>query len=77
MPHRNRENLRKFIPNTHIASNSQPSLFFGGCEFEDPLREQAKIFEEEEEGEPIPTDPMTENRNDRGDIEKELRVPFP
>ena len=40
---------------------------------EDPLGKQPKIFEEptggEEEGEPIPTDLMAENRNDRGDRE--------
>jgi len=41
---------------------------------EDPLGEQPEIFEEptggEEEGEPIPTDLMAENRNDRGDKER-------
>lgn len=41
---------------------------------EDPLGEQPKIFEEpiegEEEGEPISTDLMAENRNDRGDRER-------
>jgi len=71
MPRRNRDNLGKFLPNTPTTSNSQPSLFFGGCELEDPLGEQPKIFEEptggEEEGEPILTDLMAENRNDRGD----------
>ena len=46
MPRRNRENLGKFFPNTPIASNSQPSLFFGGCELEEPLGEQPDIFEE-------------------------------
>lgn len=40
----------------------------------DPLGEQLEIFEEptslgEEEGKPIPTDLMAENRNDRGDRE--------
>jgi len=46
MPHRNRDNLEKFLPNTPTTSNSQPSLFFGGCELEDPLGEQPEIFEE-------------------------------
>ena len=74
MPRRNRDNLGKFLPNTPISSNNQPSLFFGGCELEDPLGEQQEIFEEligeEEEEEPIPIDLMAENRNDRGDRER-------
>ena len=74
MPHRNRDNLGKFLPNTPTTSNNKPSLFFGGCEMEDPLGKQLDIFEEltggEEEGEPIPTNLMTENRNDRGDRER-------
>ena len=44
MPRRNRDNLGKFLPNTHTTSNNQPSLFFGGCELEDPLGEQPKIL---------------------------------
>lgn len=40
---------------------------------EDPSGKQAEIFEEltwgEEEGEPIPTNLIAENRNDRGDRE--------
>ena len=40
---------------------------------EDPLGEKPKIFEEptgeEEEEEPIPTNPKAENRNDRGNRE--------
>lgn len=74
MPHRNRDNLRKFLPNTPTISNSQPSLFFGGCELKDPLGEKLEIFEEptrgEEEGVPIPTNLMDENRNDKGDRER-------
>ena len=46
MPRKSRDNLRKFFPNTPIASSSQPSLFFGGCELEEPLGEQPDIFEE-------------------------------
>ena len=46
MSHRNRENLGKFFPNTPIAFKSQPSLFFGGCELEEPLGEQPDILEE-------------------------------
>ena len=66
MPCRNRDNLGKFFPNTPTASNSQTSLFFGGCELEEPLGEQPNIFEEpigeeEEEEESIPTEPMAEN----------------
>ncbi len=59
--HRNRDNLGKFLPNTPIATNKQPSLFFDGCELEEPLGEQPDIFEEpigEEEEEPIPIEPM-------------------
>ena len=70
MPRRNRDNLGKFLPNTPTTSNNQPSLFFGSYELEDPLGEQPEIFEEptggEEEGEPIPTNLMAENRNNRG-----------
>ena len=46
MPRRNRDNLGKFFPNTPSTSNNQPSLFFGGCELEEPLGEQPDIFEE-------------------------------
>ena len=74
MPPRNRDNLGKFLPNTPTASNSQPSLFFGDYELEVPLGEQPNIFEEltgeEEEEEPMPTEPMVENRNDRGNRER-------
>ena len=74
MPRRSRDNLGKFLPNTSTASNSQPSLFFGGCELEENLGEQPDIFEEptweEKEEEPIPTEPMAENRNYRGNRER-------
>ncbi len=75
MPRRSRDNLGKFLPNTPTASNSQPSLFFGGYELEEPLGEQPNIFEEpigaeEEEEEPIPIEPMAENQNDRGNRER-------
>jgi len=81
MPRRNRDNLRKFLPNTPNASNSQPSLFSGGCKLEEPLGEKPDIFEdptreEEEEEEPIPTKPMAEIEMTE-EINKELRVPSP
>ena len=46
MPHRNRDNSGKFLINTPIESNSQPSLFFGDCEVEEHLGEEPYIFEE-------------------------------
>jgi len=46
MPCRSRYNLGIFFPNTPTPSNSQPSLFFGGCELDDPLEEKPEIFEE-------------------------------
>jgi len=72
MPHRNRDNLGKFLPNNPTPSNNQPSLFFDGCELKEPLGEQPDIFEEPtgEEEEPIPTEPMAENKNDRGNRER-------
>ena len=73
MPCKNRDNLGKFLSNTPTASNSQPSLFFDGCELEETLGVKLEIFEEptgEEEEEPIPTDPMRENRNDIGNRER-------
>jgi len=74
MPRRNIDNLGKFLPNTPTSSNSQTSLFFGGCELEEPLGEKPNIFEEptreEEEEEPIPTEPIVENQNDRGNRER-------
>ena len=74
MPRMNRDNLGKFLLNTPTESNSQPSLFFNGYELEEPLGEKPNIFEEprgeEEEDEPIPTEPMAENRNDRENRER-------
>jgi len=74
MPRRNIVYCSKERPNTPTTSNNQPSLFFGSCELEDLLGEQLEIFEEptrgEEEGEPIPTDLIAENRNYRGDRER-------
>jgi len=32
MPHMSRDNLGKFLPNTPIPSNNQPSLFFDDCQ---------------------------------------------
>jgi len=72
MPHRSRDNLGKKFPNTPTASHSQPSLFFDGCNQEEPLGEHPDIFEEpigEEEEENIPLEPMAENINDRGNAE--------
>ena len=51
MPHRSRDNLGKFLPNTPTASNNQPSLFFSGCELEEPLSDQPDIFGEPTEEE--------------------------
>ena len=67
------------MPNTPTASNNQPFVLFGGYELEEPLGEQPNIFEEptgdEEEEEPIPIELMVENQNNRGNRERELRVP--
>ena len=46
MSRRSRDNLGKFLPNTLTASHNQPSLFFGGCNQEEPLGEHLDIFEE-------------------------------
>lgn len=74
MPHRNRDNLENCLPNTPTASNIQLSLFFNGCELEEPLGEKLDIFEQptgkEEEEEPIPTEPKAKNKNDRGNRER-------
>jgi len=62
------------LPNTPTTSNSQPSLFFDDCELEEPLGEKPYIFEEptgeEEVEEPILTESMAENRNDRRNRER-------
>ena len=73
MPHRNRDNSGNFFPDTPTASHSQPSLFFGGYDQEEPLGEQPDIFEEpigEEEEENIPLEPMVESINGRGNGER-------
>ena len=54
MPHMSRDDQGKFLPKNPTPSNSQPSLFFSGCELpslttwelEDPLGEKPEIFEE-------------------------------
>ena len=46
MPHRNRDNLGRLLPNNPTPSHSQPSLFFGGYELKEPLGEKPNIFEE-------------------------------
>ena len=73
MPRRNRDNSGFFFPNTPTASHSQPSLFFGGCDKEEPLGEYLDIFEEpigEEEEENIPPQTMAEKKNARGNGER-------
>jgi len=76
------ENLGKKFPNTPTTSHNQPSLFFDGCDQEEPLGEQPDIFEEpigeeEEEEEDIPLEPMAEHRNARGNGERiEGTFPF-
>ena len=67
MPRRNRDNLGNFLPNTHTASTSQPSLFFSGYELEETLGEKPDIFEE----------PTGEEAKITEGIERELRVPSP
>jgi len=73
MPHRNRDNSGKNLPNSPTISHSQPSLSFGGSDQEEPLGEKPKIFEEpagEEEEENIPPERMDEIRNARGNGER-------
>ena len=73
MPCRSRDTLGKKFPNTPTTSHSQPSLFFSGCNQEEPLGEHPNIFEEpigEEEEENIPLEPMAKNRNARGNGER-------
>jgi len=56
------------LPNTPIISHNQPSLFFGGCDQEEPSGKQPNIFEEtigEEEEENIRLEPMAKHRNSR------------
>ena len=73
MPHRNRDNTEKFLPNTPTTSLSHPSLFFGGSDPEESIGEPPEIYEDpitEEEQENIPFETMAENRNDREDDER-------
>ena len=73
MPHRNKDNLGKFLPNTPTTSLSHPSLFFGGSDLEEPIGEPIEIYEDpitEEEQETIPPETMAENRNVKGNGER-------
>lgn len=74
MPCRNRDSLGKLFPSTHTTPNNRTFLFFGGYELEEPLGEKPKIFEEltreEEEEKPITSQPMAENRNNKGNRER-------
>ena len=68
MPRRNRDKTGKFLPNTPTTSLSQPSLFSGDSEPEDPIGEPPEIYEDpiaEEELGNIPSEAMDENRNGR------------
>ena len=69
MPHRNRDKIVKFLPNTPTTSLSQPSLFSSDSELEEPIGELPKIYEDpiiEEEQETIPLETMAENKNVTG-----------
>jgi len=46
MPHRNRDNLGKLLPNTPTTSQSHPSLFFSGSDPEEPIGEPQEIYED-------------------------------
>jgi len=46
MPRRNRDKTEKFLPNTPTTSLSQPSLFSGDSEPEEPIGELPKIYED-------------------------------
>lgn len=73
MPRRNRDKTGKFLPNTPTTSLSQPSLFSGDSEPEDPIGEPPEIYEDPivEEGlGNIPSEAMTENRNGRREDER-------
>jgi len=84
MPQGSRDNLGKKFPNAPTTSNNQPSLFFGGCELEDPLGEKLEIFEdptgEEEEENIPPMYTMVESRTGlkiEMQLKTELGVLFP
>ena len=46
MPHRNRDDSGKILPNTPTTSKNQPSPFLNDYELEEPLCFQLDIFEE-------------------------------
>eukprot|EP00253_Pinus_taeda_P010529 PITA_10529 len=46
MPHRNRHNTGKVLPNTATTSQSHPSLFFGGRDPEELIGEPPEIYED-------------------------------
>ena len=46
MPRRNRDKTEKFLPNTPTTSLSQPSLFFGDNELEEPIGEPPEIYKD-------------------------------
>ena len=73
MPRRNRDKTGKFLTNTPTTSLSQPSLFSGNSELEDPIGEPPEIYEDpitEEELENTPSEAMAENRNGRREDER-------
>ena len=73
MPCRNRDKTGKFLPNIPTTSLSQPFLFFGDSEPEEPIGEPLEIYEDpitEEELENTPSETMAENRNDRREDER-------
>ena len=79
MPHRNKDNSRKFLPNTPNTSLSHPSLFFGGSDLEEPIGEPPEIYEDpitKEEQENIPLETMAEHRNGIGEEER-IKGAFP
>ena len=79
MPRRNRDNSRKFLPNTPTTSLSHPSIFFGSSDLEEPIGEPPEVYEDpitEEEQETIPLETMAEKRNVRG-IGERIEGAFP
>jgi len=72
MPCRNSK-TGKFLPNTPTTSLSQPSLFSGDSEPEEPIGEPLEIYKDpitEEELENTPFEAMAENRHDRTEDER-------
>ena len=73
MPHRNRDNIGKFLPNTPTTSLCHPSVFFDGSGPEELIGEPPEIYKDpitEEEQENISFETMAENRNGRDDDER-------